>query len=109
MAKKYSIKEINDGKEFELPEYCLKDVDEYSKAKLSVLREHKELLGDATIKGEILLMAEKEGNIAFLASVLKRVDKNVTIDLLKKISPITVEEMLDELLERVKGGERPNP
>lgn len=112
--KEYTIAAINGGEPFTLPDDTMGDWDAYMDAKLTFLKEHEDML-DGGAKAHVLMLAEREGNMAFLLHVLQRIDESVTMRTIKDeltreqvntlINNLMPEEAADEVDEKNGSGD----
>lgn len=99
---------INDGEPFTLPEDTMGDWDAYIEAKLQFLRDNEDML-DGGGKAQVLMLAEREGNLAFLLHVLQRVDDNAGKTTIKdELTREQVNDLINHLLpaELAEGDEK---
>lgn len=90
---KIKIKGINNGEEFEFPELTPADEEARLKAIIEIKKQYKEVLD---IK-EVEDLAMQEASYAMLESILKRVDSNVTREMLKSL-PLKDQKILSDAL-----------
>jgi len=105
LDKKIKIPGINGGVEFTMPELCPAD----EEARLKAVIDTKKEYADSLDIPEVEDLARERGAYAMLESVLKRVDKEVTADMLMKL-PAKYQNMLAEalfgdMLAKADGGE----
>ncbi|MBC7128387.1 MAG: hypothetical protein H5T45_01480 [Thermoplasmatales archaeon] len=91
------IQGINNNEEFEFPEVTIADEEARLKRIIEVKKQYK----DALDIDEVKALAEQEGAFAFFASILSRVDKNVTSDTIKKFSLKEQRKLSRALMEKL--------
>jgi len=90
---KIKIQGINNNEEFEFPDVTIADEEARLKRIIDVKKQYR----DALEIEEVKALAEQEGAFAFFASILSRIDKNVTSETIQKL-PLKEQRKLSKAL-----------